>query len=151
MDKLDLKTKVVICIVLLAVGFGSGYFSKPTSVVTEIKEVVKTVTVKEEAKTKVVYKDRIVHPDGTIEEHERSQEQTNTREASLNESSKTSNTETKNDVGLTLQALAIVDIKDITGTREYGIYVKKRIFSNISVGAIITTDKKIGAGIGLDF
>jgi len=143
--------KVLIGLVLLAISFGAGYFATGNRTVTEIKEVVKVVTVKEEAKTKIVYKDRIVYPDGRIEERERSEENTNTREGSTTEASRNSNTTSTKDVGLTLQALAIVDINDIKGSREYGIYAKKRVFSNISVGALVTSDKKVGVGLGLDF
>jgi hypothetical protein len=148
---MDNKKKAIIAVVVLALVYGAGYFSKGHSTVTEIKEVVKVVTVKEEAKTRIVYKDRIVRPDGTVEEHERSREDSNTKEGSSSESSKSNKTEVINDVGLTLQALAIVDIKDIKGDREYGIYAKKRVFSSVSVGILATTDKKIGLGIGLDF
>lgn len=143
--------KVIIAILAIGISFGAGMFAKPAKVKTEVKEVIKTVTIKEEGKTKIVYKDRIVRPDGTIEEHERSEENSNTREGTSTEASRTAKNETTRDVGLTLQALAIVDIKDITGQREYGIYAKKRVFANVSVGALVTTDKKIGVGLGLDF
>lgn len=142
--------KVLIGLAIIAVSFGAGFFAKPTKVKTEIKEVIKTVTIKEEAKTKIVYKDRIVLPDGTIKETERSEENTNSREGTSTEASRTANSETTRDVGLTLQALAIVDIKDFAGEREYGIYAKKRVFSNISVGALVTP-KQLGIGIGMDF
>lgn len=142
--------KVLIGLTIIAISFGCGFFAKPAKVKTEIKEVIKTVTVKEEAKVKIVYKDRIVYPDGTIKESERSEENTNTREGTSTEASRTANSETTNDVGLTLQALAIVDIKDIGGEREYGIYAKKRVFGSISVGALVTP-KQLGIGVGMDF
>lgn len=142
--------KVLLGLAIVAISFGVGFFAKPAKVQTEVKEVVKIVTVKEEAKTKIVYKDRIVYPDGTVKETERSEENTNTREGSTTEASKTAKTETTRDVGLTIQALAIVNIKDIGGEREYGLYAKKRVFGSISVGALVTTGQ-VGIGVGMDF
>ena len=141
------KRNIVIGLVLLAVSFGVGYFATPTKVKTEVKEVVKIV--KEEQKTKIVYREKIVYPDGTTVEKEQEREDTNTREAS--ESSRTASSETTKDTGLTLSALAIVDTKDITGQREYGVHVSKRVLGALSVNAMATTDKKIGVGIGWSF
>jgi len=151
MNKLDTKMKVIIGLALTALVFSVGYFSKGASTVTEIKEVIKTVTVKEEAKTKIVYKDRIVYPDGTIKESERSEENTNTKEGTSTEASRTANTETKRDVGLTLSALAMVNASDFQGHKDYGVHVTKRVLGNINVGVLATTDKKIGLSLGLSF
>lgn len=140
-------TKVLLGLILLAVSFGVGYFATPTKVKTEVKEVVKIV--KEEQKTKIVYREKIVYKDGTIVERETEREDTNTREAS--ESSRTASSETTKDVGLTLSALAIVDVADIKGQREYGVHVSKRVLGALSVNALATTDKKIGVGIGWSF
>lgn len=140
-------TKVLISLALLAVSFGVGYFATPTKVKTEVKEVVKIV--KEEQKTKIVYREKIVYKDGTTVERETEREDTNTREAS--ESSTTASTETTKDVGLTLSGLAIVDVADIKGQREYGVHVSKRVLGALSVNALATTDKKIGVGIGWSF
>ena len=54
--------KILLLFVAIAVTFTAGRYSKPTKI--ETKEVVKTVTVKEEAKTRVVYRDRVIKPDG---------------------------------------------------------------------------------------
>lgn len=142
------KRNVIIgAVVLIALSFGAGYFATPTKVKTEVKEVVKTV--KEEAKTRTVYKERIVYKDGTVVEREGEKESSNTKES--NESTKTAKTDKTKDTGLTLSALAIVDSSDIKGHRDYGIHVTKRVFSNITVGAMATTDKKIGLSVGLSF
>jgi len=140
-------TKVLIVLALLAVSFGVGYFATPTKVKTEVKEVVKIV--KEEQKTKIVYREKIVYPDGTTVEKEQEREDTNTRESS--ESTKTASSETTKDTGLTLSALAIVDVADIKGQREYGVHVSKRVLGALSVNVLATTDKKIGVGIGWSF
>lgn len=141
------RNVIVGALVLIALSFGAGYFATPTKVKTEVKEVVKTV--KEEAKTRIVYKEKIVYKDGTVIEREGEREESNTKES--NESSRTASSVTTKDVGLTLSALAIVDSSNITGDREYGVHVTKRVFSNITVGAMATTDKKIGVSVGLSF
>jgi hypothetical protein len=140
-------TKVLIVLALLAVSFGVGYFATPTKVKTEVKEVVKIV--KEEQKTKIVYREKIVYPDGTTVEKEQEREDTNTRESS--DTTRTAVKETTKDIGLVLSALAIVDSSEISGHRDYGIHVTKRVFSSITVGVMATTDKKIGVSIGLSF
>ena len=141
------KYYVIGGLVLLALVFEAGRFTKPAEIKIETKEVVKTV--KEEAKSKVVYKERIVYKDGTVVEKETDSEHSNTKENS--ESTKQASSETKRDVGLTLSALAIVDSSDIKGHQDYGIHVTKRVFSNVVVGAMATTDKKIGVSLGLTF
>jgi hypothetical protein len=141
------KEVVMVALVIAGLAFGAGYYATPSKVKTEIKEVVKTV--KEEAKSKVVYKERIVYKDGTTVERESESEQSNTKES--NESTKTANSETTKDTGLVLSALAIVDSSDIQGHRDYGLHVTKRVFSNINVGVIATTDKKVGVSVGLSF
>lgn len=151
MDKLDTKKKTALGILVIGLAFGAGFFSRPAKVKTEIKEVVKTVTVKEEAASKIVYKEKIVYKDGTVKEIERTDESTSSKESSASESTKLAKSETTRDSGLTLQALAIIDTTDIQGKREYGLYAKKRIVSNVSVGLLVTSDKKVGLGLGVDF
>lgn len=56
--------KILISLAVLGVVFTAGRYSKPTKVETKIE--TKTVTVKEEAKTRIVYRDRIIQKDGTI-------------------------------------------------------------------------------------
>jgi len=145
------KKVIIGALVLIALSFGAGYFATPNKIKIETKEVIKTVTVKEEAKVKIVYKTKIVRVDGTVEETESSREESNTREKTDTSIVKESSKTTTKDIGLTLSALAIVDSSDIKGDREYGIHVTKRVFSNITVGAMATTDKKLGISLGLTF
>lgn len=145
------KKLIVIAVILVAVSFGAGFFAKPAKVKTEIKEVVKTVTVTQEAKTKYKYKYKVVKPDGTVIEVETEQEATNVSQTNTNETKKEVSKEVVRDSGLTLSALAIANTNDIAGHREYGIHVTKRVFSNITIGAMATTDKKVGLSVGLSF
>lgn len=140
-------TKIGLGVLLLAVVFTAGRFSKPTKVQTKIE--TKTITVKEEAKTRIVYRDRVISPDGTITEKEIEREDTNIREESSSVA-KSENTVT-NDSGLTLSALAIAPIKDLSGDREYAVVASKRVLGALNVVASISTDKRVGIGLGWSF
>lgn len=137
----------IAAVVLLGLSFYAGYYATPTKIKTEVREVVKTV--KEEQKTRIVYREKIIKVDGTIIEKEVEKEDTNTKEQT--ESTKVAKNETTKDIGLTLSALAVAPVSNITGDREYGVHVTKRVFSNIAVGVMATTDKKIGVSVGLTF
>jgi len=143
--------KILIGLSVLGLTFYAGRFSKPAVVKIETVEVVKTVTVKEAAKEKIVTIIKTVYKDGTTTETTKTEDREATKETSDTESTKVANSETIRDVGLTLSALAIVDATNIQGHRDYGINVSKRVFSNVSIDALVTTDKKIGLGIGLSF
>jgi len=140
-------TKIGLAVLVLAVAFTAGRFSKPSKV--EEKIVTKIEVVKEEAKTRIIYRDRVTSPDGTITEKEVETEETNTRTESNTASS--SDKIVRNDVGLTLAALAIAPIKDIGGDREYALVASKRVLGGLKVAASITTDKKLGLGLGWSF
>lgn len=145
------KKVIIGALVLTALSFGTGYFATPNKIKIETKEVIKTVTVKEEAKVKIVYKTKIVRVDGTVEETENTREESNTKETADTSSVKESSKVTTKDTGLTLSLLAIQDIKNLSDKREYGLHVTKRVFSNITAGAMVTTDKKVGFSLGLAF
>lgn len=147
---MDLKTKILIGLGLIALGYGAGYFTKPTKVETRTVEVVKEVVKKQEQKQKIVFKERIVYKDGTVVEKERSEDKTDTTEESLKDSSKSSENIVKNDIGLNLSVLAISDISNLPNP-QYGVHVTKRIISNITVGAMASTDKKVGLSVGIGF
>jgi len=143
--------KILIGLSVLALTFYAGRFSKPAVVKIETVEVVKTVTVKEAAKEKIVTVEKIVYKDGTVKETTKTEDREDTKESSNIESTKVANSETIRDVGLNLGALAIVDATNIQGNREYGVFVSKRVFSNVSVGVMATSDKKLGLSLGLSF
>jgi hypothetical protein len=151
MDKLDTKKKVLIGLLFIALAFGAGFFAKPAKIVTQTTEVVKTVTVTQEAKVKVVYRTVVTAPDGTKTETESSREDTNTNTNAASESVKTAKSEVTNDVGLTLSALTLVDSSDIKGHRDYGIHITKRVLGNVNVGVLATLDKKVGVSLGVEF
>ena len=141
------STKVLLSVLVIAVIFTAGRLSKPTKV--ETKVVTKVETVKVEGKTRIVYRDRVISPDGTITEKEVEREETNTREESSSVAS--SEKTVQNDVGLTLSALAVVDVKDISGEREYALVASKGLIGALNVSIMATSDRKIGAGLGWSF
>lgn len=146
------KNLIIIGLLLLTLGYGSGYFTKPTKVKTEIKEVIKTEVVKEEVKAKTVFKERIVYKDGTIVEREKTDESSQSKESSKTEIAKESKSETKNDIGLNISALAITD--SFKSPDTFGVHVSKRVISNITVGVIgaVGPDHKLGGvSVGASF
>jgi len=148
---MDTKYKILIGLTAIGLSFGVGRFSKPAVVKIETVEVVKTVTVKEAAKEKIVTVEKIVYKDGTVKETTKTEDREDTKESSNTESTKVANSETIRDAGISLNALAIVDATNIQGNREYGVFVSKRVFSNVSVGVMATSDKKLGLSLGLSF
>jgi hypothetical protein len=139
--------KSLLALGALAISFSLGYFATPNKI--ETKEVIKTVVQKEEAKTKIVYREKIVYADGTSKETETEREDTNTKESSS--SSKSSEMSKTKDAGLVLAALAIYDTKDVGKDPEYAITASKRVIGAINITGIVTSDRKVGLGLGWSF
>lgn len=150
---MDSKTKIIIGVILLALalGFGAGYFTKPTEVKTITVEKVVTEQAKAEIQYKIVYKEKTVKPDGTITEIEKTDNSiAESSDTKINSEKSTSQT-IKNDIGLTISALAVANSASLTPTIDYGVFVSKRVLSNVSVGLMAFTDKRIGVGVGISF
>ena len=144
---MNILTKILLGTLLVAVIFTAGRYSKATKV--ETKEVVKIVTQKEEAKTRVVYRDKVTKPDGTIIEKEVEREETNTKEVSqLDRESERVST---NDVGLVLSAVVTFKATDPNGDREYSIIASKRLLGGLNMTGLVSNQKRIGVGFGWSF
>lgn len=145
------KYKTPLSILTIAVAFTAGVYSRPAKIETKIVEVIKTV--KEEAKTRVVYRDKVTKPDGTIIEKESEREDTNSKE--LSQSDKRKDNIVTNDKGLVLSVLGTVNLSDIKSSREYSIMVTKRVIGalNIAGGATVSEDGdiKVSGGLGWSF
>jgi hypothetical protein len=144
----------LIGVCILAIGVGIGRFSKPTEVVTEIKEkeVIRYVENKDEKKNVKIIKKKITNVDGSSTEIETIEDTSSSHShVSLSkDTQKEFKQTTKNNIGLTISALVLA--RDLTvNEHEYGVSVSKRIFSNISVGAIVTEKRAVGLTIGLEF
>ncbi len=149
--QVEKKTLVVISLVLLALGWGAGYFTKPTEVKIKTVEVVKVQTVKEEAKNKIVYKERVVYKDGTVKEIEKTEDSSHTKDSSTSDKQSSSEQITKNDIGFHASVFAMSPISSLGKDMAYGVHLSKRIFSNVSIGIMADTNKRIGLSIGMDF
>lgn len=155
MDYLRSKIKILITgFLLICIGFGIGFFSKPTktTVKTEIREVVKYVEKKQENKNVRITKKKTIKKDGEIIEEEVTEDKSETNTEISAKSEKESKKEEKiiNNAGITLSALVLA--RDLSVNEyEFGIAFSKRVFSNISLGVIATEKRAVGLTIGLDF
>lgn len=148
-------TKLIVGgLLLIGLGFGIGKFSQPAKVITKVetKEVIKIVENKQERKNVVVVSDKTTKPDGTVIEHTKTEDKTETDTKTVVDSSKQTKIESTQirDSGLSIQALAITKLDDFNN-REYGVLVKKRIVGNISASALATHKGTFGIAVGLDF
>ena len=144
---MKLQYKILIGVAALAVSFGIGYYATPTKIKENVRIEYKDSKV--EVKTKIVYRDKITKPDGTIIEKEVEKEDTNTEEKS--EGSVATEKISVKDSGLVLGVLGIIDVDKPTDGVKYGLSVSKRVLGAVTVHGIVTTDKQIGAGIGWSF
>jgi hypothetical protein len=139
---------------LIGLGIGIGWFSKPTKTVTktEIKEVVKVVETKQENKDVKVTKKKTTKKDGEVIEETTIEDKSRTDtkvDASSEKETKKERLVTNNK-GLTLSALVLARDSSIS-EYEYGIAVSKRILGNISVGIVATEKRALGLTLGLEF
>ena len=145
----------IIGLLLVAIGFGAGKYSKPAEVKqkAEIHEVIKYVEVKQENKNIVIKTKKTTNVDGSIVEESTTEDKSITKtDSELNSKSDIkTETITTRDIGLNLGVLAIKDINKLSDKTEYAFVVKKRIFSAVTINGLVTTDKKIGLGLGWDF
>lgn len=148
------RNKIIAGILALIVSFGVGFFSKPAKTITktEIKEVVKEVKVVEQHNNIITTTHTVTVPGGTITTDVTTHDDTviDTKDHTNVSIDAKKEVVVTRDSGLTIQALAVIDPSNLTD-RQYGIYVKKRVIGNVSVGATVTTDKKVGIAVGLDF
>lgn len=143
------KKQYIIYLSLVALGFGAGYFATPTKIKI-VREKAKSV--KEEAKTRVVYKEKVVYKDGTVIEKEVERDDVNTKEQV--ETEKQSNSETTKASSLTLSALAVTSIKELSGDSGAQVVLSNRIFGALNVSASYTQykdDSLVGIGLGWSF
>ena len=143
-----------IGILLVALGVGVGWFSKPTKTITktEVKEVVKVVKSKQENKDVKITKKKTTKKDGEVVEETTIEDKSKT-DTKVDASSKKETKEerrTINNKGLTLSALVLA--RDLSVNEyEYGIAVSKRVLGNISIGIVATEKRAVGLTLGLEF
>jgi hypothetical protein len=145
----------LIILVIAGVSYGAGKFSNPAKVVTktQVKEVIKQVEVIKEQKNLVVVTKKTTQKDGTIIEESKSEDKSTTYQDRTTESNKEmiSSQITTRDLGLSVHVLALQNLQHTNRGREYGVFIKKRIIGNVSIGALATDKQTVGLSVGLDF
>lgn len=144
---MKLQYKILIAVAALAVSFGFGYYATPTKIQETVKVEYKDSKV--EVKTKIVYRDKITKPDGTIIEKEVEKEDTNTKEES--ETKIATEKIAVKDAGLVLGVLGIIDVEKPTDGVKYGLSVSKRVLGAVTVHGLVTNKLELGVGIGWSF
>lgn len=144
---MKVQYKILLSILILAISFTTGYFASPTKVVERVKVEYKTV--KEEAKTRVVYRDKITKPDGTIIEKEVEREDTLVKEK-VDYKGESEKVATK-DLGLVLGVTTTVPLSDIKGSRQYSVIASKRLIGALNgiVGVGVGSNNQLTGTVGL--
>ena len=133
---------------IIAAFFAGKYLTKPK---TEIKEVIKTVTVE-----KYVEKRNVVKTTKTTKKTDGTEiTETTESDRSVIVDNTSSRVEKKLEVKsggkITLGLLAIKDTSDFSRPTEFGATVSVPLFGNVKAQALGTTDKKVGVGLALEF
>jgi hypothetical protein len=143
-----MKTYVITAIIALCSFLAGKYLFPPKP---EIKEVTKTVTVEKYVEKRNVKKNKVItkKPDGTkITEIT----EIDTSIITDNRNSKTEKkTQVKSAAKLTLGLLAIKQINDFGQPFEYGATISVPVFGAVKAQGLVTTDKRVGLGLGLEF
>jgi hypothetical protein len=143
-----MKNNIIIGIICLAVGAALGVSLKPTKVVTKTEVVEKVVTLKEEAKTKIVRVVETVGVDGSKTTTTDSVEESNSKEASSVDRESKQEKVVFNDSGIRLDAL-------VSGNRklelDYGLMLSRKIVGPVSLGVFVMKQGELGASLGIQF
>lgn len=171
---MTLRSYLIVAGVVLAVGagaFAAGRFAAPMKVETrEVERVVfkdrvveKVVTVTLAAKTKIVWRDRVVAPDGTTTTRE--VEKTDTREDTTRTDDRVATSEgttereavtiTTNRPGWRVGALVGLSLREpllpIAGPLILGLSAERRLIGGLWAGLWIQTGGSAGLSLSLEF
>jgi xanthosine utilization system XapX-like protein len=132
-----MKNSIIIAVVGILVGFGLG-----TKIFPTIKEKTVEVQVDKVVKDVQTVIKVVTRPDGTKEEITTIVDRTK-------ENKEYSNTKTvsKNDWHISANAGRSFSDSNII----YGIQVERRVLGDVYLGALATTDKRVGISVGIDF
>jgi hypothetical protein len=150
----DLKNSILF----LIIGVLVGKFVLPQKENIVVREVIRYEQKKEEKKD--IKKDKKVtivettNPDGTKKKETKIDEKTDTSSTTKTDTKVSKDTEiTKKNKSASIGIVAISELNKniLTKNLEYGIISSVPIVGSLSVTGLLTTDKKIGLGISLDF
>lgn len=139
----------LIAIVGILIG---RYVIQPKSEV-KTKEVIKYVEVFKEKKSekknvKVVVVEK---PDGTKTTTTTDTSTTDTVTNNQTKVDSSKETVVKKGSGLTLGALAIANAERFSDKLEYGVTAAIPVFGSLKAQALVTTDKRVGLGLAIEF
>lgn len=160
----------VCCLALVVAGIGGGIVGRYLEAAQDIEEktetitntvyVTKTLIHREEAKTRVVIRDRVVTPDGTVKEHVEEREETKTVEKT------DTGTDTKVDSKvltehhettyrpqwrLGLLGGAKVSLSPPGASLVFGAIAERRLVGPFFVGAWGLSNGSVGASLSVEF
>jgi len=128
--------------------FLAGKYIFPPAV--EVREKVRTVTVE-----KIVEKRNVVKSTRTVEKPDGTKvTETTERDTSVivdNSSSKSERETKTGGAKLTLGLLAIKNAEDFSQSFEYGATISVPLVGKLKAQGLVTTDKRVGLGLGLEF
>jgi hypothetical protein len=148
-----------VLLVSLVAAFSAGRFSAPERVEerVEYRTELRTVTVQAKARERVVYREKVTTPDGTVTEktslRDVSKVDTTTKAAASTTAVQERKTELRADwrvgaqIGASMQKPALV----ITGPLVLGVTVERRVVGGLSAGLWANTVGAGGAIISVEF
>lgn len=143
-----MKNYLIIGAIALGSFLAGKYLFPPKP---QIKKIVKYVEVEKKVQNrdKTVKSVKVKRPDGTVVTETTVVENTKTTtdKASKLESEKV----TKNGPGITVGVLAIKQVDKLSEAFEFGATLSVPIFGNFKAQFLGTTEKRIGAGVAIEF
>lgn len=142
-----MKKNMYIAIVVISAFLAGKYLFQAK---TEVKTVVKYVEVekKVEKKASVVKSTKVEKPDGTIVTETTVTENTQTN---TDTSIKSDTTTVVKGSKISLGLLAVKSVNDFGKPFEYGMTIAVPMFGAIKAQGLVTTDKRVGLGLAVDF
>lgn len=164
-----------VAVLALVGAFVGGRFSAPLKVETReighviykdrVVEVVKTVEVKGKTETKIVYREIVRAPDGTVTEREKEETKTKEDTKRTDDGEKTAERESDSKreavavttsrpdwrVGVLLGGSLRDPLVPIAGPLVLGLSVERRLIGGLSAGLWINTFGAAGVGLSFEF
>lgn len=143
---MDTLKRAALALMFGAVCFSAGKFLSPAKV--ETKEVEKIVYKERTDTTKKTDKKETIHPDGTrVIETVTETKRTKDKSADIETIKQTATTNRKD----WLVTLGYSPATYINSEQSYTLSIQRRMFSEVYLGAYVTTQKTIGISIGVGF
>jgi len=137
------RTMALATLLLLAIGYAAAYFTTPSEVIVETKEVIKY----REAKNIIIREIKYVYPDGTVKEEKVTEDKgVISEDTVVDSSSKTLN----RDLGVRLGLYRAVEEQQYSLRLESPALLKLWKMQ-LGVGASVTSDMDAAVGLYVQF